>query len=155
MHTSENTQASHSAYCYLSAVEGYPIAGRHSSFDQPPATDELLDRLPIAARAILAGESPAASTNCGFFSALKLDYVDDPLTPADVVKCWRTAVSDRPCPRLRREGHGRGARCLRRSIHGEVVIRPSPFVGVLGVLAVWLAERFNRHTKRVPTPTRD
>jgi hypothetical protein len=102
MHTSENTQASHSAYCYLSAVQGYPIAGRHSSCDQPPATDELLDRLPIAARAILAGESPAPSTNCGFFSALKLDYVDDPLTPADVVNCWWTTVSDRPCPRLRR-----------------------------------------------------
>jgi hypothetical protein len=93
---------SHSAYCYLSAIQGYPIAGRHSSCDQPPATDELLDRLPIAARAILAGESPAPSTNCGFFSALKLDYVDDPVTPADVVNCWWTTVSDRPCPRLRR-----------------------------------------------------
>jgi hypothetical protein len=34
-------------------------------------------------------------------------------------------------------------------------IERSAFVGVLGVLAVWVAERFAGHTKRVPTPTRD
>jgi hypothetical protein len=34
-------------------------------------------------------------------------------------------------------------------------IERSAFVAVLGVLAVWLAERFSGHTKRVATPTRD
>ena len=31
-------------------------------------------------------------------------------------------------------------------------IERSAFVGVLGALAVWLAEHFTGHTKRVPTP---